>query len=68
MNAPQGRQPLFDEIPPAKPGKKVVIVGGGCAGMEAARRLSQRGLKPVLFEKEEQLGGSLRTAGANPIK
>ena len=68
VNAPQGRQPLFDEIPPATPGKKVVIVGGGCAGMEAARRLSQRGLKPVLFEKGEELGGSLRTAGANPIK
>ena len=68
VNAPQGRQPLFDEIPPAEPGKKVVIVGGGCAGMEAARRLSERGLKPVLFEKEPQLGGSLRTAGANPIK
>ncbi len=68
VNAPQGRQPLFDEIPPAKPGKKIVIVGGGCAGMEAARRLSQRGLRPVLFEKAEQLGGSLRTAGANPIK
>ena len=68
VNAPQGRQPLFDEIPPARPGKKVVIVGGGCAGMEAARRLSQRGLRPVLFEKEAQLGGSLRTAGANPIK
>ena len=68
VNAPQGRQPLFDEIPPAEPGKKVVIVGGGCAGMEAARRLSQRGLKPVLFEKGKELGGSLRIAGANPIK
>ena len=68
VNAPQGRQPLFDEIPPAKPGKKVVIVGGGCAGMEAARRLSERGLLPVLFEKEPRLGGNLRTAGANPIK
>ncbi len=68
VNAVQGRQPLFDEIPPAKPGKKVVIVGGGCAGMEAARRLTQRGLKPVLFEKGEALGGSLKTAGANPLK
>lgn len=68
VNPPQGRQPLFAEIPPARPGKKVVIVGGGAAGMEAARRLSQRGLKPVLFEQAPELGGSLRTAGCNPLK
>ena len=68
VNPPQGRQPLFDRIEPAAPGKKVVIVGGGAAGMEAARRLSERGLKPVLFEKEPELGGSLRTAGCNPLK
>ncbi len=68
VNPPQGRQPLFDVIPPAQPGKKVVIVGGGAAGMEAARRLTQRGLKPVLFEKEAELGGSLKTAGCNPLK
>ncbi len=68
VNAAQGRQPRFDQIEPAEPGKKVVIVGGGCAGMEAARRLSQRGLKPVLFEKNAELGGSLRDAGANSLK
>lgn len=68
VNAPQGRQPYFQTLEPAPAGKKVVVVGGGCAGMEAARRLSERGLRPILFEKEAALGGSLRTAGANPIK
>ena len=68
VNPPQGRQPLFERVEPARPGKRVVIVGGGAAGMEAARRLTERGLRPVLFEKEPELGGSLRIAGSNPLK
>ena len=36
--------------------------------MEAARRLVERGHRPVLIEKDDKLGGSLILAGANPIK
>jgi NADPH-dependent 2,4-dienoyl-CoA reductase/sulfur reductase-like enzyme len=68
VNPISGRSPLFDVIPRTETPKKVVIIGGGCAGMEAARRLCQRGHIPVLFEKEPQLGGSLTLAGANQIK
>jgi NADPH-dependent 2,4-dienoyl-CoA reductase/sulfur reductase-like enzyme len=36
--------------------------------MEAARRLAERGHRPVLFEREKELGGSLVLAGSNPLK
>ncbi|MBQ8975182.1 MAG: FAD-dependent oxidoreductase, partial [Oscillospiraceae bacterium] len=68
VNPVAGRNPLFDNIPMTVPPKKVVVVGGGCAGMEAARRLIQRGNKVVLFEKESRLGGSLIPAGSNALK
>jgi 2,4-dienoyl-CoA reductase-like NADH-dependent reductase (Old Yellow Enzyme family)/thioredoxin reductase len=37
--------------------KRVMVVGGGLAGMEAARTLAQRGHDVTLYEKEGQLGG-----------
>lgn len=46
----------------------VVVVGGGPAGMEAARILALRGYKPILFEKAGQLGGQLLLADKPPHK
>lgn len=37
--------------------KKVMVVGGGLAGMEAARVIAERGHQVVLYEKGDQLGG-----------
>jgi 2,4-dienoyl-CoA reductase-like NADH-dependent reductase (Old Yellow Enzyme family)/thioredoxin reductase len=48
--------------------KKVVVVGGGPAGMEAARTLAERGHEVVLFEKAPQLGGILWEAARSPLK
>lgn len=39
--------------------KKIAIVGGGIAGLTAAYRLSQKGIKSIVFEKEFILGGRL---------
>ena len=42
--------------------KKVVVVGGGVSGMEAARLAAERGHKVTLLEKNAQLGGYLLPA------
>jgi 2,4-dienoyl-CoA reductase-like NADH-dependent reductase (Old Yellow Enzyme family)/thioredoxin reductase len=68
VNPVAGRNPLFDVISKSETPKKVVIVGGGAAGMEAARRCVQKGHQVVLFEKEPVLGGTLAAAGANNLK
>lgn len=40
--------------------KKVIIIGGGVAGMQTALRLADQGIKPVIVEKEAELGGKIR--------
>ena len=55
-----------DTIPPADEKKKVLVIGGGPAGMEAAYVAKMRGHEVVLCEKEAELGGLLRLA-AVPI-
>ncbi len=49
-------------------GRPAVVVGGGPAGMEAARILALRGYKPILFEKSGRLGGQLLLADKPPHK
>ncbi len=48
--------------------KKVMVVGGGVAGCEAARVLAIRGHQPELYEKGSQLGGNLLPGGAPEFK
>ncbi len=48
--------------------KKVLIVGGGVAGCEAARVLAIRGHEPSLYEKGSRLGGNLIPGGAPDFK
>jgi 2,4-dienoyl-CoA reductase-like NADH-dependent reductase (Old Yellow Enzyme family)/thioredoxin reductase len=49
----------FDEMKPAKTPLQLAIVGGGPAGMEAARIAAVRGHKPVIFERTGELGGAI---------
>ena len=48
--------------------KKVVIVGGGIAGMEAARVLKLRGHNPVIYEASDKLGGTFIPASSESYK
>lgn len=48
--------------------KKVVVVGGGAAGMEAARTAALRGHHVSLYEKSNRLGGNLIPGGSHDFK
>ncbi|OPY79382.1 MAG: NADH oxidase [Syntrophorhabdus sp. PtaU1.Bin058] len=61
INPALGNELAF-EIKPAEKKKQVMIIGGGPAGMEAARVAALRGHKVVLFEKGHQLGGLMPLA------
>ncbi len=48
--------------------QKVGIIGGGIAGMEAARVLKLRGHDPIIFERSDKLGGTFIAASAESYK
>lgn len=48
--------------------KKVLVIGGGPSGMEAAAELAERGHHVILCERENELGGAMRHAKYVPFK
>lgn len=65
---PQAARERVTNYEPVTQSKKVLIVGGGVAGCEAARVLAIRGHKPEIFEKGSRLGGNLIPGGAPEFK
>jgi 2,4-dienoyl-CoA reductase-like NADH-dependent reductase (Old Yellow Enzyme family) len=59
---------LRDEPQPASEKKTVLVVGGGPAGMEAARVAALRGHRVILAEAQPKLGGALRLAAKAPTR
>ncbi len=58
VNGTLGREIMPEyQAKPAERRKKVLVVGGGPSGMEAARIAAERGHEVVLYEKDPRLGG-----------
>ena len=65
---PQAGKERLNAYNPITKKKKVLVIGGGVAGCEAARVLAERGHEPVLFEAAARLGGNLIPGGAPAFK
>lgn len=66
-NPALGREAEYKIVKTDTP-KKVLIAGGGIAGLEAAIILKKRGHNPIICEASDSLGGQFALAGAAPRK
>lgn len=68
VNATAGRESSLDDadLGTADVARRVVVVGGGPAGLEAARVAAARGHEVILFERAGRLGGQLNLARLTP--
>ena len=68
LNATVGRGPEACRLERAVTPKRVLVIGGGPAGMEAARVAALRGYRVALYERQPRLGGMLNVAAIPPGK
>jgi len=68
VNPRSGREHRIHEVTPVKVSRKVAVIGGGPAGMQAAITASERGHKVTLYEKTDSLGGLLKITDGDPVK
>ena len=68
QNPATGRERELADVNRAAQPRKVVVVGGGVAGLEAARMATLRGHRVVLFEKTAELGGQVLLAARAPAR
>ncbi len=67
LNAENGEEATVS-IKPGDGKKSVAVIGGGIAGLEAARVCAKRGYDVTLYEKGDQLGGQINLAAVPPRK
>src|SRR5437667_4950313 len=68
QNPTTGREGELGDLRRAPTTKHVVVVGGGVAGLEAARVAALRGCRVVLMEKAAELGGQILLAARAPAR
>lgn len=68
LNPKVGYEWEYSLLAEPKKKKRVVIVGGGIAGMQAAITATERGHKAIILEKSSRLGGQLHLASVPPHK
>ena len=68
LNPVVGQETKYHDMPLARKSKKVMIVGGGPAGMQAAQTAVMRGHDVTLFEMSDKLGGMLHDASTLDMK
>ena len=66
QNPVAGRELRYGALRPATSSRRVMVVGGGPAGMKAAVIAAERGHRVTLFESEKQLGGQALLAQLLP--
>jgi 2,4-dienoyl-CoA reductase (NADPH2) len=66
VNPKIGRLSEVKPLPKASLTKRVLVIGGGCTGLQAALTCADRGHQVTLIEKESSLGGRWRLAAASP--
>jgi 2,4-dienoyl-CoA reductase-like NADH-dependent reductase (Old Yellow Enzyme family)/thioredoxin reductase len=64
VNPQLGRELKYSEVTRAQTAKKVMIIGGGPAGMQAVQTAVKRGHQVTLYERASELGGRLREASS----
>lgn len=68
LNPAAGREATLSDVGKACESKKVLVIGGGIGGMQAAITAARRGHSVTLWEKDSELGGQMHLAGKPPRK
>ena len=68
QNAVIGREKEWAELRPASVKKRVMVIGGGPAGLEVSRVAALRGHEVALYERSGELGGQVLVAAKVPTR